>query len=187
MSSSHKYFSGVQYCKNKMSWMCSKTFKGKMDSVTRVCAYNLCKHARLPWYGESLECPRYPEEAYGEWKRRAFSQRSVSNTAEKKWKTAWKSGEMISREIGRLFLFNNNARSQDYFPKRISETNIVLSKFTRILFTKSELKGCLKNLVQLKNVCQWSSGQQDGVNKQRIISCLQRMLIRLSIKWWHRV
>ena len=39
------------------------------------------------------------------------------------------------------FLFNNNARSQDYSPKRISENNIMLSKFTRILLRKSEYKG----------------------------------------------
>ena len=37
-------------------------------------------------------------------------------------------------------------RSQDYFPKRISENSIVLSKFTRILFTKSEFRGCPKKL-----------------------------------------
>ena len=53
---------------------------------------------------------------------------------------------MISREIEQLFLYNNNARGQDYFPKRISENNILLSKFTRILFTKSVYKGCPKEL-----------------------------------------
>lgn len=90
---------------------------------------------------------------------------------------------MISKEIGQLFVFNNNARSQEYFPKRISENSIFLSKFTRILFTKSVYKGSPKKLAQLKNVWPWSSGQQVGVNKQRIISCLQRMLIQLSTKW----
>ena len=53
---------------------------------------------------------------------------------------------MISREIGQLFVFDNNAISPDYFPKRISENSILLSKFTRILFTKSVYKGCLKKL-----------------------------------------
>ena len=51
---------------------------------------------------------------------------------------------MISREIGQLFVFNNNAISPDYFPKRINENSIVLSKFTRILFTISVYKECLK-------------------------------------------
>ena len=86
MSSSQKYFSGVRYCKNKISWMCSKAFKWTMHNVTRACAYYLCKIQGFP----DTETRKFPEEACGEWKRRPFSQRSVRNTAEK-WKTAWKS------------------------------------------------------------------------------------------------
>ena len=37
---------------------------------------------------------------------------------------------MISREIGQLFVFNNNAISPDYFPKRINENS---RPVTRIL------------------------------------------------------
>ena len=48
MSSSHKYFPGVQYCKNKKRWMCSKAFKWTMDSVTTPCAYYLCKIQGFP-------------------------------------------------------------------------------------------------------------------------------------------
>ena len=53
---------------------------------------------------------------------------------------------MISRETEQPFFFNENARSQDYLPKSISENNIMFSKFTRILFTKSVFKGCPKDL-----------------------------------------
>ena len=52
--------------------------------------------------------------------------------------------QLISREIGQLFLFNNNARSQDFFPKRISENSIVLN-LQGYYSQKACIKGVLRN------------------------------------------
>ena len=167
MSRSNKYFSGVQYCKNKMSWMCSKAFEWTMDSVTRACAYYV-KFKASP-IRRAARMSKISRGSVWGMKKKAF------------FATVWgiqpRSGRQLEREI-------------KWFPERLNNlSSLIKMQEVRITYQKVSvrtiscflnlqgycsqkacLKGVLKILLQLKNVWPWSSGQRDGVSKRRIVS-----------------
>ena len=91
MSSSHEYFSGVQYCKNKMSWMFSKAFKWTMDSVTKACAHCVCKIQGFPDAESRSNVPNFQRKRVQNGKEGLFRNRV--------WVTQPRSGRQLERAI----------------------------------------------------------------------------------------